>query len=290
MYAVRLFRALCPMLAKPLSRQSGGRRGYVMSTMVVAKFGPVGGLLRSLSLPSPLPPPPFSPGSTPLPLCSSRCLLQLKGVHFAMEFLTKNQKRLLMTGDGKLESNWGGGFVSAEGKDVIVIGVSSPFAESRSWVVLFIVHNSSQQCDKKRLTTVKCTNRYHDGGRNGDGSIVSCAPGARRAYGGHAPSLQQRFSLSCIVFECAVFVPTVPHLTPDEQGGDTGTDCIGTSMRHRCRSMVNFELLPQPPAERAPNNPWPQWPKIFGVDYGHGEVQRMSLALCGVVTLWTTLV
>lgn len=41
-----------------------------------------------------------------------------------MEFLTKNQKRLLMTGDGNLESNWGGGFVSAEGKDVIVIGVS----------------------------------------------------------------------------------------------------------------------------------------------------------------------
>lgn len=42
-----------------------------------------------------------------------------------MEFLTKNQKRLLMTGDGKLESNWDGGFISAEGKDVIVIGVSA---------------------------------------------------------------------------------------------------------------------------------------------------------------------
>ena len=56
------------------------------------------------------------------------------------------------------------------------------------------------------------------------------------------------------------------------QGGDTGTDCIGTSMRHRCRSMVNFELLPQPPDARAPTNPWPEWPKIFGVDYGHGEV------------------
>lgn len=57
------------------------------------------------------------------------------------------------------------------------------------------------------------------------------------------------------------------------QGGDTGTDCIGTSMRHRCRSMVNFELLPQPPDTRAPANPWPQWPKIFGIDYGHGEVR-----------------
>ncbi|CAN0566333.1 unnamed protein product, partial [Ectocarpus sp. 12 AP-2014] len=105
---------------------------------------------------------------------------ELKGVHFAMEFLTKNQKRLLMTGDGKLESNWDGGFISAEGKDVIVIG-----------------------------------------------------------------------------------------------GGDTGTDCIGTSMRHRCRSMVNFELLPQPPDSRAPGNPWPQWPKIFGIDYGHGEVRAV---------------
>ena len=56
-------------------------------------------------------------------------------------------------------------------------------------------------------------------------------------------------------------------------GGDTGTDCIGTSMRHGCASMVNFELLPQPPIERADDNPWPQWPKIFRVDYGHEEVQ-----------------
>ena len=55
-------------------------------------------------------------------------------------------------------------------------------------------------------------------------------------------------------------------------GGDTGTDCIGTSMRHRCKSLVNFELLPQPPADRAANNPWPQWPNIFRVDYGHDEV------------------
>ena len=55
-------------------------------------------------------------------------------------------------------------------------------------------------------------------------------------------------------------------------GGDTGTDCIGTSMRHGCKSLVNFELLPQPPEERAENNPWPQWPRIFRVDYGHDEV------------------
>ncbi|MDA0835582.1 MAG: glutamate synthase subunit beta [Planctomycetota bacterium] len=55
-------------------------------------------------------------------------------------------------------------------------------------------------------------------------------------------------------------------------GGDTGTDCIGTSMRHGCKSLINLEIVPRPPEFRAPNNPWPQWPKIFRVDYGHAEV------------------
>ncbi len=54
-------------------------------------------------------------------------------------------------------------------------------------------------------------------------------------------------------------------------GGDTGTDCIATSLRHRCSELVNLELLPQPPEERAPDNPWPLWPNIFRVDYGHEE-------------------
>jgi glutamate synthase (NADPH/NADH) small chain len=54
-------------------------------------------------------------------------------------------------------------------------------------------------------------------------------------------------------------------------GGDTGTDCIGTSIRHGCKSLVNFELLPQSPAERAEDNPWPLWPVIHRVDYGHEE-------------------
>merc|ERR1711988_1855515 len=102
---------------------------------------------------------------------------ELNGVHFAMEFLTKNQKRLLMTQTGTFESGWDKSFISAEGKDVIVIG-----------------------------------------------------------------------------------------------GGDTGTDCIGTSVRHRCRSVSNFELMPKPPDSRAPANPWPQWPRIYGMDYGHAEV------------------
>ena len=57
-------------------------------------------------------------------------------------------------------------------------------------------------------------------------------------------------------------------------GGDTGTDCIGTSLRQSCRSLTNFELFGKPPDERAPNNPWPTWPRIFRVDYGHEEGAR----------------
>lgn len=56
-------------------------------------------------------------------------------------------------------------------------------------------------------------------------------------------------------------------------GGDTGADCIGTSLRHGCASVVNFELLDKPPAERAAANPWPQWPRVFRVDYSHAEVE-----------------
>lgn len=105
----------------------------------------------------------------------------LHSFRYLQEFLTKNQKRLLMTKEGTLESQWSADkFITAAGKDVIVIG-----------------------------------------------------------------------------------------------GGDTGTDCIGTSMRHRCKSVTNFELMPQPPPERAVDNPWPQWPRVYGVDYGHAEVQAV---------------
>jgi glutamate synthase (NADPH/NADH) small chain len=54
-------------------------------------------------------------------------------------------------------------------------------------------------------------------------------------------------------------------------GGDTGTDCVGTSMRHGCNSLVQLEILPQPPLERAANNPWPEWPKVYKMDYGQEE-------------------
>jgi glutamate synthase (NADPH/NADH) small chain len=94
---------------------------------------------------------------------------QLKGVHFAMEFLSANTKALL-------DRHKNGSFISAEGRDVIVIG-----------------------------------------------------------------------------------------------GGDTGTDCVGTSMRHGCASLVQVEILPQPPMDRQANNPWPEWPKIYKMDYGQEE-------------------
>jgi len=57
-------------------------------------------------------------------------------------------------------------------------------------------------------------------------------------------------------------------------GGDTGTDCIGTAVRHDCRSMVNLELLQRPPKQRAIENPWPEWPLIFRTDYGHEEAAK----------------
>ena len=57
-------------------------------------------------------------------------------------------------------------------------------------------------------------------------------------------------------------------------GGDTGTDCIGTALRHECRSLINFELLPEPPVQRAADNPWPEWPRIFRVEYGHQEAKE----------------
>ena len=94
---------------------------------------------------------------------------QLKGVHFAMEFLGANTKALL-------DQHKNGSFISADGKDVVVIG-----------------------------------------------------------------------------------------------GGDTGTDCVGTSMRHGCTSLVQVEILPKPPMDRQSNNPWPEWPKVYKMDYGQEE-------------------
>jgi glutamate synthase (NADPH/NADH) small chain len=97
----------------------------------------------------------------------------LQNVHFAMEFLTANTKRLL-------DAHRNGAFISAAGRDVIVVG-----------------------------------------------------------------------------------------------GGDTGTDCVGTSIRQGCRSVTQIEILPRPPAERQPDNPWPEWPKMLRVDYGQEEAAAL---------------
>jgi glutamate synthase (NADPH/NADH) small chain len=94
---------------------------------------------------------------------------QLRGIYFAMDFLTENTKAVL-------DSYKNGHFISAKGKDVVIIG-----------------------------------------------------------------------------------------------GGDTGTDCVGTSVRQGCRSLVQLEILPKPPLTRAPDNPWPEWPKIYKMDYGQEE-------------------
>ncbi len=58
-------------------------------------------------------------------------------------------------------------------------------------------------------------------------------------------------------------------------GGDTGTDCVGTALRHGCRSLLQLEIVPRPPLERAPDNPWPQWPKVYRLDYGQEEARAL---------------
>jgi len=54
-------------------------------------------------------------------------------------------------------------------------------------------------------------------------------------------------------------------------GGDTGTDCVGTAIRHNCKSVTQIEIMPEAPKARLSNNPWPQWPKIKKTDYGQEE-------------------
>lgn len=58
-------------------------------------------------------------------------------------------------------------------------------------------------------------------------------------------------------------------------GGDTGNDCVGTAIRQGAKSVMQLEMMPCPPAERAPDNPWPEWPKVLKTDYG--QVEAISL-------------
>lgn len=71
--------------------------------------------------------------------------------------------------------------------------------------------------------------------------------------------------------------PSVPFISAKDRdviiigGGDTGTDCVGTSLRHGCRSVTQLEIMPRLPDRRADDNPWPEWPKVHKVDYGQEE-------------------
>ena len=54
-------------------------------------------------------------------------------------------------------------------------------------------------------------------------------------------------------------------------GGDTGNDCVGTVIRLGAKSVIQLEMMPKPPVERAENNPWPEWPRVLKTDYGQEE-------------------
>lgn len=58
-------------------------------------------------------------------------------------------------------------------------------------------------------------------------------------------------------------------------GGDTGTDCVGTAVRHGCHSLAQFEILARPPDGRTADNPWPQWPLVYKLDYGQAEAAEL---------------
>ncbi len=58
-------------------------------------------------------------------------------------------------------------------------------------------------------------------------------------------------------------------------GGDTGTDCVGTAVRQGALKVVQLEILPRPPDQRAPDNPWPEWPKLYKLDYGQEEAKAL---------------
>lgn len=63
-------------------------------------------------------------------------------------------------------------------------------------------------------------------------------------------------------------------------GGDTGSDCLGTSLRQGAKTVHQFELLPHPPEQRNENNPWPQWPKIYRVTSSHAETKGEVTEFC----------
>jgi glutamate synthase (NADPH) small chain len=67
------------------------------------------------------------------------------------------------------------------------------------------------------------------------------------------------------------FIPPKARTSSSSAAATPGTDCVGTAMRHGCKSLVQIEILPKPPLERAADNPWPEWPKVYKLDYGQEE-------------------
>ena len=72
-------------------------------------------------------------------------------------------------------------------------------------------------------------------------------------------------------FEDGNFVNTKGKNVVIIGGGDTGNDCVGTAMRHGCKSVTQIEMMPKAPEERAEDNSWPEWPKVCKTDYGQEE-------------------
>ena len=72
-------------------------------------------------------------------------------------------------------------------------------------------------------------------------------------------------------FEDKAYVETKDKNVVIIGGGDTGNDCVGTAIRHGCKSVTQIEMMPKAPDTRAENNPWPEWPKICKTDYGQEE-------------------
>ncbi|TCD47671.1 glutamate synthase subunit beta [Chlorobium sp. N1] len=102
------------------------------------------------------------------------------------------------------------------------------------------------------------------------------AEGRREAYGIHFAMDFLRSSTKALLGGSA------PEITAEGRnvvvigGGDTGTDCVATSIRQGCNSVVQLEIMPKPPLERPEDNPWPQWPRTFKVDYGQEEAAALQ--------------
>ncbi len=118
-----------------------------------------------------------------------------------------------------------------------------------------------------------------------DAVVLCCGatePRDLKIEGREAGGIYPAMDFLTINTKCLLDGTEVPaHLSAKDRdvvvigGGDTGTDCVGTSIRQGCRSITQLEILPKPPEHRAPNNPWPEWPKIYQMSYGQEEAAAL---------------